>query len=98
MGALEIGLILLALVLLFGAKKLPAMARSVGQSMRIFKAETKGMRKDKDEESNATAAESTEADATSNKTSSDPQQLPPAQESKPVAEAVDNQQKQNNPS
>jgi sec-independent protein translocase protein TatA len=32
------------LVLLFGASKLPNAARSIGQSMRIFKAETKGMR------------------------------------------------------
>jgi sec-independent protein translocase protein TatA len=30
-------------VLLFGANKLPQMARSVGQSMRIFKAETRAM-------------------------------------------------------
>jgi sec-independent protein translocase protein TatA len=30
-------------VLLFGANKLPQMARSVGQSMRIFKAETRAL-------------------------------------------------------
>jgi sec-independent protein translocase protein TatA len=36
-------LILLAvLVLLFGAKRLPDMARAVGQSARIFKSEMKG--------------------------------------------------------
>ena len=36
-------LILLAvLVLLFGAKRLPDMARAVGQSARIFKGEMKG--------------------------------------------------------
>ena len=35
-------LILLAVVLLlFGATKLPALARSMGQSMRIFRAEIK---------------------------------------------------------
>jgi sec-independent protein translocase protein TatA len=33
-------------VLLFGARKLPDAARSLGQSMRIFKAETKGLRSD----------------------------------------------------
>lgn len=37
-------------VLLFGAKKLPGAARSVGQSMRIFKAETKGLRSDHHDE------------------------------------------------
>ena len=37
------------LVLLFGAKKLPDAARSVGQSLRIIKAETGELRgKDKD--------------------------------------------------
>jgi sec-independent protein translocase protein TatA len=33
-------------VLLFGAKKLPDMARGLGQSMRIFKAETRGLTED----------------------------------------------------
>jgi sec-independent protein translocase protein TatA len=36
------------LLLLFGAKKLPDMARSVGQSARIFKGEMKGMKADDD--------------------------------------------------
>ena len=31
-------------VLLFGAPKLPGLARSVGQSMRIFKSEVKTMK------------------------------------------------------
>ena len=35
-------------VLLFGANKLPQMARSVGQSMRIFKAETRALTGEKD--------------------------------------------------
>ena len=38
-------LILAAVVLvLFGAKKLPDSARALGRSMRIFKAETQGLR------------------------------------------------------
>ncbi len=40
----ELVLLLGVLVLLFGATKLPNAARAIGQSMRIFKAETKGMR------------------------------------------------------
>lgn len=40
----ELFAILAVLVLLFGSKKLPDAARSLGRSMRIFKAETKGMR------------------------------------------------------
>jgi sec-independent protein translocase protein TatA len=38
-GGWELVLILGVLVLLFGATKLPTAARSIGQSMRIFKAE-----------------------------------------------------------
>jgi sec-independent protein translocase protein TatA len=35
-------------LLLFGANKLPQMARSVGQSMRIFKAETRALSGEKE--------------------------------------------------
>jgi len=42
-GAPEIILIILVLVLLFGAKKLPELARGSGRALRIFKAETKGL-------------------------------------------------------
>jgi sec-independent protein translocase protein TatA len=41
-GPPELLLLLLVLVLLFGAKKLPELARGAGQSLRIFKAETNG--------------------------------------------------------
>lgn len=39
-------IIAIVFLLLFGAAKLPAMARSLGQSARIFKSEMKGMRDD----------------------------------------------------
>jgi sec-independent protein translocase protein TatA len=51
LGAPEIILILVVIILLFGAKKLPDMARSLGKSARILKSEAKAMKKDgKDEE------------------------------------------------
>jgi sec-independent protein translocase protein TatA len=46
---MEIILILLVLVLLFGAKKLPELARGSGRALRIFKAETKGLMDDDDD-------------------------------------------------
>jgi sec-independent protein translocase protein TatA len=46
LGPLEIGLIILAVLLLFGYKKLPDASRSLGRSMRIFKGEMKGMKDD----------------------------------------------------
>ena len=50
----ELILILVVLVLLFGAKRLPDAARSLGRSMRIFKSEVKEMGKDGDQEAGAT--------------------------------------------
>ena len=38
-------IILAVVLLLFGAAKLPALAKSVGQSMRIFKGEVDEMKK-----------------------------------------------------
>lgn len=53
-GFWEILIIALIIVLLFGAKKLPDAARSVGRSMRIFKSEVKEMGgDDKDGKSDA---------------------------------------------
>jgi sec-independent protein translocase protein TatA len=48
LGAQELILILLVLVLLFGASKLPELARGSGRALRIFKAETKGLMDDED--------------------------------------------------
>lgn len=49
LGAGEWLIILLVIVVLFGSAKLPTLARSLGKSMRILKAETKGLRNDDDE-------------------------------------------------
>jgi sec-independent protein translocase protein TatA len=49
-GTGEMLLLLLVLILLFGARKLPDTARGLGRSLRIFKAETKGLRDDDDPE------------------------------------------------
>lgn len=49
MGALKpwhIAVLVVVLILLFGAKRLPDAARSLGRSMRIIKAETKGLADD----------------------------------------------------
>ncbi|MEJ8662142.1 MULTISPECIES: Sec-independent protein translocase subunit TatA [Streptomyces] len=62
LGAPEVLLILVVLVLLFGAKRLPGMARSLGQSMRILKSETKAMR-DREDEATAQGPSPTQADS-----------------------------------
>ncbi|MFB4310111.1 Sec-independent protein translocase subunit TatA [Actinomadura sp. GTD37] len=47
-GTPELLIILLVVVLIFGSAKLPQLARSLGKSARILKAETKGLREDDD--------------------------------------------------
>lgn len=42
----ELVLVLLVLVVVFGSRRLPDSARSLGRSLRIFKAETRGLRED----------------------------------------------------
>ena len=42
----ELVLVVLVIMVLFGAKRLPDASRSLGRSLRIFKAETKGLRDD----------------------------------------------------
>ena len=44
----ELVLIVIVIMVLFGAKRLPDASRSLGRSLRIFKAETKGLRDDSD--------------------------------------------------
>jgi sec-independent protein translocase protein TatA len=53
-------IILVIILLLFGAPKLPGLARSVGQSMKIFRNEIKDPKKADD-----ATAESTDADVDS---------------------------------
>lgn len=45
-GPAQLLIIALVVLLLFGAKKLPDAARSIGRSMRIFKSEVKEMEND----------------------------------------------------
>ena len=50
-------IILAIVLLLFGAPKLPGLARSVGQSMRIFKSEVRTLKDDDTTEATDPAAE-----------------------------------------
>ncbi|MFD1827859.1 Sec-independent protein translocase subunit TatA [Mumia zhuanghuii] len=60
-GPMEIVLILAVLVLLFGAKKLPELARGSGRALRIFKSETKGLiDDDEDDKTTATTVKAVE--------------------------------------
>jgi len=51
LGTPELLIILAVVILLFGASKLPELARGSGRALRIFKAETKGLGDDDDQKS-----------------------------------------------
>lgn len=50
LGPTELIIIFAVIVLLFGAAKLPELARGSGRALRIFKAETKGLLDDDDKD------------------------------------------------
>jgi sec-independent protein translocase protein TatA len=60
-GAPEILIVLGVIVLLFGGRKLPELARGSGRALRIFKSEVKGLEKD-DEDDKREALETSEAE------------------------------------
>jgi len=74
-GGWELVLIVVAGVALFGAKRLPDSARAVGRSLRILKAETKGLRDDEPAASAPAPAQPLPV----------PEAVPPAQPLPPVA-------------
>lgn len=57
LGTPELIIIVLVVLLLFGGKKLPEMARGTGRALRIFKAETKGLMEDDDKPAGSTQAQ-----------------------------------------
>ena len=73
-------IILAVVILIFGAAKLPELARGTGQALRIFKAETKGLRDDDD----------TKSETTTPPVAPPPTELPPA----PTTEVSTSQDRQ----
>jgi sec-independent protein translocase protein TatA len=76
LGGWEFVILIGILVLLFGAKRLPDMARSIGQSARVFRGEMRGMKND----------DGTKADKSADEPAAAPQALP---EPQPRAAAQD---------
>ncbi len=50
-------ILLLVVIVLFGAKRLPDSARSLGRSLRIFKSEVKELNKEDDKKGEAPTTE-----------------------------------------
>ena len=93
LGPWELIIIGVVVLLLFGARKMPQMARSLGQSMRILKAETKGMRSDDEADDRRDEPVAKPAKP------AEPQQLPKAQAQTPqVAPPIEQTQANKNAS
>jgi sec-independent protein translocase protein TatA len=84
----EILIIAVVILVLFGSKKLPDAARSLGRSLRIFKAETKGLRGDDAQaiEASPTAAQAEVTQTPATQPAAQPT-VPPAPQ--PAPEPVD---------
>lgn len=62
LGPSEMIIIFLIVLLLFGAAKLPDLARNSGRALRIFKAETKGLMDGDKKDDAATSSEAEQRD------------------------------------
>jgi sec-independent protein translocase protein TatA len=80
LGVPELLIIAGVIVLLFGARKLPEMARSLGKSAKAFKEETKGLRNGDDAEEKPQPVQQQQL----------PQAQPPAPETPPVQQVQTN--------
>jgi sec-independent protein translocase protein TatA len=75
----ELLILVLVIVLLFGAKRLPDAARSVGRSLRIFKAETKGLVEGETAPESAPSGTASSTGGAAAESPTAPAALPPAQ-------------------
>lgn len=58
LGPSHLAILAVAVIILFGAKRLPDAARSLGKSLRIFKSEVRELQNDGNPESSATSVPS----------------------------------------
>jgi sec-independent protein translocase protein TatA len=79
LGGWEFVILIGILVLLFGAKRLPDMARSIGQSARVFKGEMKGMKNDDAAKADKQADPQADPQAAAPEPRALPEAQPPAQ-------------------
>ena len=76
-GPFEITLIFIAVLLLFGARKLPEIARSIGKSLKEFKKATRDIKKEIDVDTEI----EDDAEYTETKTNRTHDKTPPEQDS-----------------
>lgn len=90
LSPMHIAVVVIVIILIFGAPKLPMLARSLGQSLKIFKSEVKDLRSDDNEEKTTEpgqlgresdqSAPRTTPDAAPNQSAAQPNQDPQSRE------------------
>jgi sec-independent protein translocase protein TatA len=92
LGTPQIIIILAVVVLLFGSRKLPELARGLGSSLRIFRSETKNMLDD----DKASGGDAPAAPVQEPRAVEAPQAAPAEPVHNPVSEGVTDQIKRDN--
>lgn len=63
-STMQIVIVILIIVLLFGAKRLPDLAKGVGQSLKVFKNEVKDLQNDDEDKLKTNSGDSQNPDDT----------------------------------
>ena len=87
LGTPELLLVLAIVILVFGASKLPELARGSGRALRIFKAETKGLTDDDDADQKTTSQRELEARQAAEKDALEARQM--AERDNPATRSAD---------
>jgi sec-independent protein translocase protein TatA len=95
LGAPEIIIIAVIIIVIFGWKKLPDAARSLGRSARVFKSEVDEMKKDSAEKKPSPASETVRGEAIGNERSAE--RVVRADDGDPVAERAPRTDNQSGP-
>ena len=90
-GGWELVLVLLVVLVLFGSKRLPDSARALGRSLRIFKAETKGLMDDDDDDDVPPARQQTPPQQLTQEPVQPPQPVQPTQPQQPTQQTAPTQ-------
>ncbi|PKW25342.1 Sec-independent protein translocase subunit TatA [Phycicoccus duodecadis] len=83
LGPTEIIIIAVLVIVIFGWKRLPDAARSLGRSARVFKSEVDEMKKDNEANKSAASAETVRGESLASERAGDPVVRP-----RPVDDAV----------
>jgi sec-independent protein translocase protein TatA len=85
LGPLELVIILVIVLVVFGPKRLPGLGKQLGTGMREFRESIAGKGKDDDEQDEAKAGEPQPAQAALAAAPPEPSNVAPAREERPAA-------------